>query len=685
MLSVSFCFLVFLSSHYKSASCCNEAERDSLLLFYRSISSPPPSALNWSESTNCCLWQGITCTPTNARVTHLWLPEKRLSGSLNTSFLANLPFLKHLNLSHNRLSGPLPSTLSMPQSIRTLDLSSNRFNGSLDPRFLLRASNLMSFNISNNSFTGSIPTSSICKASTLIISLDFSMNHFSGPLSPGVGQCPNLQVLRAGANSLSGWLPYDLYNATKLREISLHNNQFSGPINGTIVTLSNLTILDLHFNQLSGDIPQNIGLLSNLESLILHTNTLHGSLPPSLMNCTRLRTLLLRDNNFGGDVSHLNFSKLLRLQAIDLGSNTFTGSIPQTLCSCTSLVAVRFSHNQLSGEIPPCMASLASLQHLALANNNLSNIVGAFKILSHCHNLAVLILWASFHDETMPTDNDLSHSRGFQNLQILTLGDCKLKGHIPTWIANMKELKQLDLSKNEIRGTIPSWLGSMPSLCILNLTQNLLWGHLPLQLTQMPALAPSSASSPNNATLDLSYLQLPLLIDGRQYSRLYNLRRGLAVGSNSLCCKIPPEIGKLKLLQVLDLSNNQFIGGIPPELAALTNLESLNLSENRLSGKIPESLRGLYFLSWLSVANNDLEGEIPRGSQFDTFPPNSFEGNPKLCGFVINRRCSNPTEADKVPAAEGKNLHISWYSLPFGLGYSLGLFAVTIATFFKNA
>ncbi|KAL0390404.1 UNVERIFIED_CONTAM: Receptor-like protein 2 [Sesamum calycinum] len=566
---------------------------------------------------------------------------------------------------------PLESSGSfLPVSIRTLDLSSNRFNGCVDPSILRRAKNLISFNVSNNSFSGPIP-SFICRSSPFLRVLDFSMNQFSSRMFDGIGECSKLQIFRAGFNFLSGWLPNDVYRVRTLKEISLSNNRFSGPINGSIVLLSGLRVLELHVNDLSGGLPTDIGLLSNLEQLKLHTNSLSGSLPPSLMDCINLRTLLLRNNLFGGQLSSLDFSKLHRLQVIDLGNNSFMGRIPDSLCLCRSLTAVRLAINALVGEIPPCMASLRSLAHLSVATNNLSNIVGALKTLSNCDNLQVLLLTGGFHDETSIDDNNLWRRSGFQNLQILSLEECNLTGQIPSWIAKLRNLKGLYLSNNRISGPIPTWLGEMPDLFVLNLTKNLLSGNLPREICGLQALTTDKTSS------ELGYLALPFLLNGQEYNRLFNLQRGLLVGNNNLSGNIPGEIGQLKLLQVLDLSNNNFNGSIPDKLSRLVNLEKLDMSGNHLSGEIPQSLTGLHFLSSFSVAYNDLEGEIPCGGQFHTFSAASFEGNHKLCGNVLKRKCWVVKQVE-MEQPEPESL---WFDiLSFGLGYIVGFLAISITS-----
>ncbi|BFG24008.1 hypothetical protein CerSpe_102820 [Prunus speciosa] len=622
-------------------SACNRVDSESLLSLDFKVSPP----LNWSASSDCCSWEGISCHHQDydhdQHVIRLWLPRRGLTGVIHPS-ITSLTHLTHLNLSHNSLLGSLPddlfSSLSSLQVIdlsfnrlinclppssnkisqlQVLNLSSNFFNGTIPSSILVPSVSI--FNISNNSFSGLIPTDNGSNH-TFLTFLDLSHNKLTDTIPPGIGLCSKLQVFRAGFNSLSG------------------------PINDGILNLTNLQILEIFSNQFSGPIPSQIGSLSSLENLLLHINNLTGPLPLSLANSTKLSALNLRVNNLTGDLSSFNFSTLQRLTTLDLGNNNFAGELPKSLYSCKSLTAIRLANNQLTGQISPEIVALESLAFFSISTNNLTNAAGAFRILKGCKNLTTLVLSKNFLFEPVPDDESLGDPDGFQSLWVFALGGCQFTGQVPTWLGKLKNLQALDLSFNLITGSLPG--------C---------------------------------DKVDRSHLELPVFVkpknaSDQQYNRLSNLPPAIYLSNNSLNGSIPIEVGRLKFIHVLDLSHNKFSGSIPDQISNLTNLEKLDLSYNNLSGEIPASLKeGLHFLSSFSVAYNDLRGLVPSGGQFDTFTISSFEGNPGLCGPpTVHLTCPQPLSPAAGPRSNSHRKLLTGlivaigYCIGFGFGFGFG-------------
>ena len=89
---------------------------------------------------------------------------------------------------------------------------------------------------------------------------------------------------------------------------------------------------------------------------------------------------------------------------------------------------------------------------------------------------------------------------------------------------------------------------------------------------------------------------------------------GLDLYRNQLSGEIPPALGDLSNLEILEFDRNLLEGEIPAALGILSNLEILNLYWNQLSGEIPPALGDLSNLEILDLSRNQLSGEIPPAS-----------------------------------------------------------------------
>ncbi|KAL7183808.1 hypothetical protein ACSBR2_026059 [Camellia fascicularis] len=81
--------------------------------------------------------------------------------------------------------------------------------------------------------------------------------------------------------------------------------------------------------------------------------------------------------------------------------------------------------------------------------------------------------------------------------------------------------------------------------------------------------------------------------------------QSLVLGGNLLTGVIPPSLGDLSTLRVLDLSSNQLNGAIPISIGQLSNLKILDVSVNSLGGVVSEAhFANLSMLEELRINSN---------------------------------------------------------------------------------
>ena len=230
-------------------------------------------------------------------------------------------------------------------------------------------------------------------------------------------------VLDLSENGLSGPIPPELANLSKLRTLFLFDNRLTGEIPSELGNLSNLNWLHLSENRLTGEIPSELGRLAYLSKLRLRDNRLTGEIPSELGNLSNLDSLDLSNNELTGEMPS-ELGNLSNLEYLSLGYNQLAGELPSELGGLNYLGSLHLSYNQLTGEIPSELGNLSNLKWLILSRNQLT-------------------------------------------------------GEIPSELGSLYFLHWLALSSNQLTGEIPLELGSLTNLHYLYLSRNQLTGCLP--------------------------------------------------------------------------------------------------------------------------------------------------------------------------------------------------------------
>ncbi|KAL3686273.1 hypothetical protein R1sor_008847 [Riccia sorocarpa] len=249
---------------------------------------------------------------------------RRLNLS-NNKFTGTLPEklgeCESVDLSGNYLHGNLLAIENWGQSLKWLDLSSNQFIGVLPKMDLSNLYRLTYLNLSHNGLTGLVPSEYGSSRSLQVLDLSFNLLEGELPLELFYASISDLLL---SSNRLTGQVPLR-HVSTSSPGLNLTNSPRSSVqvLAGT-EAVSPLTVLDLSANNFSGPIPDRIHAFANLRILNLSCNQLIGSLS-GIPELSELQDLDLSRNKLSGHLpSHLPPS----LAVLNVSYNQFTGLIP---------------------------------------------------------------------------------------------------------------------------------------------------------------------------------------------------------------------------------------------------------------------------------------------------------------------------------------------------------------------
>ncbi|XP_062192498.1 receptor-like protein 6 [Phragmites australis] len=502
--------------------------------------------------------------------------------------------LRVLDLSHNHdLGGHLPC-LSNSNSLETLRIGMTNFSyakpiwNNIPATGFERFPLLTHLNLSNSGLSGQIPIG-ISKLVNLL-SLDLSSSIDYGPYDPPAycssENCndlfePNFDTLVA--------------NLSNLRELYLDGVDLSPSGEEWCISLATsvprLHVLSLASCHLSGPIHKSLSRLHSLAILDLSRNSLNGEIPSSIFTLPVLCDLDLSWNHLSGPIREFDKAHS-QLEYVDLSTNEFSGPIPKAFFQLTSLKHVDLSLNNLRGEISSSIFTLPVLRSLCLSGNQLSGPIREF-------------------------------DKAPSQLEYVDLSKNKFSGPIPKTFFQLTSLEDVDFSSNNLSGLVDlTSFWRLSSLTYLNLSHNMLTGiqftsdvlpstslvSLDLSFNRLGGRIPMPNSSA--AFLDYSNNRFSSVLPN--WAFYLNSTKYLSMSKNSINGHIPTSICN-SMLDILDLSHNNFSGSVPSCLIENGQLRVLNLRENHFEGMLPSNITTRCALQTIDLHGNKIEGQIPRG------------------------------------------------------------------------
>ncbi|GLJ41960.1 hypothetical protein SUGI_0868710 [Cryptomeria japonica] len=291
------------------------------------------------------------------------LSSNMLSNMIPPHLIRKCSSLNVLDLAENHLEGKMPAEWGNLKEINTLKLAGNKLKGLL-PSSLSKCHTLQcptpgdrpfkssNLDLSHNRLSGPIP-SNLTNLLAMVNESQSNPNHLEKYTLDGAIYTNKIVMSWKGGD---GEFVKVLFI---LKYIDLSNNNLSGNIPLKMGSLKGLIALNLSRNHLSGPIPKTLGDMDQLESLDLSINRLNGKIPLELQLLTYLEFLNLSYNMLDGKVPHggqfLTFGESSYLGNPKLSGIPFTNT---TVCNnssgydnCTSIetIGVENSDAEMKG------------------------------------------------------------------------------------------------------------------------------------------------------------------------------------------------------------------------------------------------------------------------------------------------------------------------------------------------
>jgi len=332
-------------------------------------------------------------------------------------------------------------------------------------------------------------------------------------------------------------------------------------------------------------------------------------------NGREVAELQFGDNNLQGTLPR-ELLYLETLKTMNLTGNMgLAGSLPSEIGQIASLEILDLRDAKFVGPIPDSFANLRNLRHLDLRNNFLANnflaggseyelpgssVIAGLRELRHLDlsgNLFTHVEINALLRLTRLEYLDISHN---------TIGNAGNHGYefgisaVPSSIGALAQLRVFNVAHNNFGGTIHPNIAKCKRLEELRLNDNGYSGGMPSELGQLKALRVLDLS--NNAGLGGS---IPSALENLKTLKHLNLKNSGITGS------LPKQFGRGMEMETLILDANFLTGSIPRDIFNMRQLRELRLASNFLEGSIPAEVGNATGLLQFTLFENKLEGPLP--------------------------------------------------------------------------
>ena len=559
------------------------------------------------------------------------LKRNKINGEIPRA-LSRCIQLRMLNLGENRMSGTIPDVLSSLKNLTVLNLQKNSFTGTIPPSVGLMYK-LEILNFEYNKLTGDVPAAIVTMLNLRQLVLRY--NKLSGVIPERLENLPDLEVLYLDHNQLTGPIPKRFGYLYKCRRINLSNNRLSGGIPESMNERDLSVVKECNFssNNLSGELTA--GLLSvilrsrarGMKSFDLTDNKKGFTLPRDIgklainvnVQTNSIPTTQTHSTSTGAATSSSHYATSIigtptNLINLDLSNLSLIGNFDDNLlkfaelnghCGSNANCTLDLENNYLSGELPLQVVRFIAFSRQEGRKINLKGNKG-FTLPSTLGQLGM-------------------------ELRVLDLSNCSLKKTIPHSIDHFPKGCDINLSNNQLSGELPlgviklvsklkssmSFFDSLAGLCnpggygspgegrAVKLENNLGF-TLPRDMqsigNDIDELDLSNCCIGGTLSESITHIldAKRIILDGNNFSS------SMTVQMAEYICAMRERGGHFSIKNGGNIS-------LPLNIGRLKNVGRVDLSDLSLDGSIPVSISLLEDRNFISFENNHLVGEMPIG------------------------------------------------------------------------